>query len=372
MTGWGATGQVQVRRLGLSRVGDYTLLTIVLDRPAEPRIFVGQAPGKPQVVLEFSQAWLGAVPTRMAGDDLLVQQVQTETIPGGVRITLDLYPDQPYSYWRRSQPAAGRENLFILGLKTLARAQPQQPAPASPQGSLEAGGEPEREAPQPPAYSSSPSESGKESQPAPSSATAVPGGFSQLSLLLPKAGGLLQSLQNDGWIISETHDYDRPGQRNSRDFTLINYKYPELDIKILHLPSDAPGTPNIGIISLSTDNLKGEDESKYQELRQWNFAKIKRHYEDIGDFFEDALKPLRIKLREKTKAVALKDAAVFQNFLRAVSPGDPQVADKVMAHVREKVNPRFEGVQYTVSQNPLIFLNMVDFLYVKVFYLDSP
>ncbi len=372
MTGWSATGPVQVRRLGLSRVGDYTLLTVVLDRAAEPRIFVGQAPDKPQVVLEFSQAWLGTVPTRMAGDDLLVQQVQTETTPGGVRITLDLYPGQPYSYWRRSQPAVGRQSLFILGLKTSARAQPQQAAPRQPEGSLEAGGEPEREAPQPPAYPSPSGGSGEAYQPAPSSASAVPGGFGELGLLLPKAGGLLQSLRNDGWIISDTHTYDHSGQRNSRDFTLVNDRYPELDIKILHLPSDAPGTPNINIICLSTDNAKGESESKYQELRQWNFAKIKRHYEDIGDFFEDALKPLRVKIRQDTKAVALKDAAVFQNFLRAASPGDPQVADRVMAHVREKVNPRFEGVQYTVSQNPLIFLNMVDFLYVKVFYLDSP
>jgi len=35
------------------------------------------------------------------------------------------------------------------------------------------------------------------------------------------------------------------------------------------------------------------------------------------------------------------------------------------------VNPRFEGVQYTISENPLIILNQVDFLYVKVFYLSS-
>ena len=42
-----------------------------------------------------------------------------------------------------------------------------------------------------------------------------------------------------------------------------------------------------------------------------------------------------------------------------------------MSHVREKVNPRFEGVQYTVSENPLIILNQVDFLYVKAYFLDS-
>ena len=42
-----------------------------------------------------------------------------------------------------------------------------------------------------------------------------------------------------------------------------------------------------------------------------------------------------------------------------------------MDHVREKVNPRFEGVQYTVSENPLVILNLVDFLYVKVYFLET-
>ena len=200
----------------------------------------------------------------------------------------------------------------------------------------------------------------------------VPGSFDELKSLLPKAGSLLQSLENDGWTVSESHTYDRPGTRFSRDFALANPKYPELAVKILYLPADAPGTPNIGIIDLTTDNLQDETASKYQELRHWDFARIKKHYEDIGDFFEDALKPLRVKLREETRTLALRDEVVFQNFLKAASNGNPQVADKVMAHVREKVNPRFEGVQYTISENPLIILNQVDFLYVKVFYLGSP
>ena len=42
-----------------------------------------------------------------------------------------------------------------------------------------------------------------------------------------------------------------------------------------------------------------------------------------------------------------------------------------MNHVRDKVNKRFEGVQFTVSENPLTFLNLVDFLYLKVYYLDA-
>jgi len=364
-TGWGDSG-VEVRRLGLSKVGETTLLTIILNRPAEPRIVAVQTPGKPQLVVEFPQARMGRLPTRLEGDDLIVEQVQTQATEGGVRIILDLYPDRPYIYWRRSQAGIGGQSLYLLGFKpdnsAPAQAQLPPPAPNQPESPPVTTREPEGETPPPPTSN----------QQAPPTVNVVPGSFDELKSLLPKAGGLLQSLENDGWTISESHTYDRPGTRFSRDFALSNPKYRELAVKILYLPADAPGTPNIGIIDLTTDNLQDETASKYQELRHWDFTRIKRHYEDIGDFFEDALKPLRLKLREETKSLALSDEVVFQNFLKAASPGNPQVADKVMAHVREKVNPRFEGVQYTISENPLIILNQVDFLYVKVFYLDSP
>ena len=366
LAGWGAS-QVEVRRLGLSKVGETTLLTIILDRPAESRIFAVQTPGKPQLVVEFPQARMGRLPTRLEGDDLIVEQVQTQATVGGVRIILDLYPDQAYSYWRRSQAGVGGQTLYLLGLKSETsapgRAQLPPPAPSQPERPPVTTREPEWETP-PPSTS-------KDYQQAPSTGNVVPGSFDELKSLLPKAGGVLQSLGNDGWTVFESHTYDRPGQRFSRDFVLANPKYPELAVKILYLPAAAPGTPNIGIIDLTTDNLQDETASKYQELRHWDFARIKKHYEDIGDFFEDALKPLRVKLREETRALALRDAVVFQNFLKAASSGNPQVADQVMAHVREKVNPRFEGVQYTISENPLIILNQVDFLYVKVFYLGS-
>jgi hypothetical protein len=199
----------------------------------------------------------------------------------------------------------------------------------------------------------------------------APGSFAELRRLMPKAAPLLQGLETEGWVVSESNRYDRPGKRFSRDFILNNSKYPELVVKIASLPANVPNTPNISIIMLSTEKVTGETATKYQGLRRWSFAKIKEKYEDIGDFFDDALKPLRVKLREQTKSVALKDAAVFQNFLKLASPGNPQVADQVMKHVQAKVNPRFEGVQLTVSENPLIILNLVDFLYVKVYYLDS-
>jgi len=143
-------------------------------------------------------------------------------------------------------------------------------------------------------------------------------------------------------------------------------------VKIAYLPANVPNTPNITIIVLTTDNIKSQAAGEYQGLRQWSFAKIKTKYEDIGDFFDEALKPIRVKLREETKAVALRDAAVFQNFLKLACPHDPQLFDKVMKHIKEKVSPRFEGVQFTVSEKPLVFLNLVDFLFVKVYYVDPP
>ncbi len=367
---------VEVRRLGLSKVGENTLLTVVLDRPAEPRVTAARAAGKPQLIVDFPQARAGRLPSRLEGDELLVEQVQTQRSgPEGVRIVLDLYPDQPFDYWRLVRPGAGGQTLFILGLKpdaSAARTAQMQPplpssaAPAAPVNPPQPGREPEWESTPPPAEPAP-----EEYRAVPPAGNVAPGSFSELQRLMPRAGPLLQGLERDGWTVGDSHTYDRAGQRFSRDFNLSNQKYPELTVKIVYLPATAPGTPNIGIISLGTDNIGGDTASKYQSMRQWSFNRIKKDYEDIGDFFEDALKPLRVKLREDTKALTLKDAAVFQNFLRAANPNDPQLPEKFMGHVREKVNPRFEGVQYTISENPLIILNQVDFLYVKAYFLDS-
>jgi hypothetical protein len=98
---------------------------------------------------------------------------------------------------------------------------------------------------------------------------------------------------------------------------------------------------------------------------------MKQDYEDIGDFFDDALKPLRIQLRQETKNLVLRDAKVFQTFLQRACPQKPQLSQKFMEHVNEKVNQRFEGVQYTLAETPLVIMNMVDFLYVKVFFLEA-
>jgi hypothetical protein len=371
---WGAGGAVEVRRLGLSKVADDTLLTIILDRAATPRVISREVSGKPQLVVDFPGARAGLLPRRLQGDELLVQQVLTETTApgGGVRIIVDLFPEKPFAYWKMNQPGAGGQTLFILGLKADSKARPVQarvvppeepePVPAAPpRGDFQ-----ERKAmpnPTPPGED----EGGYQAP----RGTAAPGSFAELRRLIPKAAQLLQGLETEGWVVSESNRYDRPGKRFSRDFTLNNRKYPELVVKIAHLPANVPNTPNIDIIMLSTENLTGETATEYRGLRQWSFAKIKQKYEDIGDFFDDALKPLRVKLREQTKSVALRDAAVFQNFLKLACPANPQVADQVMKHVQAKVSPRFEGVQFTVSENPLVILNLVDFLFVKVYYLDA-
>jgi hypothetical protein len=371
---WGA-GAVEVRRLGLSKVGEDTLLTVILDRAATPRVSSREVSGKTQLVVDFPGARAGHLPRHLEGDELLVQQVFTETAApgGGVRITLDFFPEKHFTYWKMNRPGTGGQTLFILGVKADPKAGPVQarvvpsaepePVPtAAPRGDIE-----ERETgpdPSPPAE-----DEGGYQEP---KGNVAPGSFAELRRLMPKAAKLFQGLETEGWVVSESNRYDRPGKRFSRDFMLNNRKYPELVVKIAYLPANIPNTPNISIIMLSTENVTGEDATKYRGLRQWSFAKIKQKYEDIGDFFDDALKPLRVKLRQQTKSVALRDAAVFQNFLKLACPNNPQVGDQVMKHIKAKESPRFEGVQFTVSDNPLVILNLVDFLYVKLYYLETP
>jgi hypothetical protein len=373
---WGAGGAVEVRRLGLSKVAEETLLTVVLDRAATPRVSFRDVAGKPQMIVDFPGARARRLPNHLEGDEALVQQVLTETpATGGVRIILDLFSQQPFTYWKQTRPGTQGQILFTLGLKPDSRtlpvqarvvpAQPAQPAPApppAPSGDLRV---PET-VPEPPPPRD---DEGGYQEP---KGSVAPGSFPELRRLMPKTARLLQGLEADGWVVSESNRYDRPGRRFSRDFILTNHKFPELVVKIAYLPANVPNTPNISIIMLSTENLTGETAAEYRGLRQWSFAKIKTKYEDIGDFFDDALKPLRVKLREQTKSLALRDAAVFQKFLKLACPNNPQVDEQVMKHIRAKVSPRFEGVQFTISENPLTILNLVDFLYVKVYYLEGP
>ena len=106
-------------------------------------------------------------------------------------------------------------------------------------------------------------------------------------------------------------------------------------------------------------------------LYKWGFSKIKTKYEDIGDFFDEALKPLRVDIRQQCQRLALSRADFITKFLQQAVPQNPKVAEEAMTHIRQKVNPRFEGVQYTLSENPLVILNLVDFLYVRIYYISG-
>ena len=381
--------------MGLSKTGEDTLHTVLLNGTTTPRISTRNLAGKSQLVVEFAPARAGRLPTRLEGDDRLVDQATTEISYQSVRFILDLAPQQPYVYWQKSQPGTAGHTTYFLGLRpegrpvarpapspAAPRPEPQAGAAAAPTAGLPAVRQPQiRPTPPPPreyhptpAPSAGPTPSASlAATPSPSlapMAPAVPGAMGEVRQLLPQADQLLQGLEADGWRLQDSRQYDRPGQRFSRDFVLTNARYPELAVNILYLPANAPNTPNIGIVQLSTENLQGEAAAKYREMRQWDFPKIKKQFEDIGDFFDDALKPLRVKLREETKAVALRDAQVFENFLKRLAPGDTQLAAKVMSHVRDKVSPRFEGVQYTESENPLVIINLVDFLNIKAYFLN--
>jgi hypothetical protein len=373
---WGGISTVEVRRLGLSKVGENTLLTVVLDRPASPLVTCREIGGKPQLLVDFPQGRMGVLPPQLEGDESLVQQVITEPGPGrnGVRIILDLFPGRPYVYWQKSRPGSAGQTFYILGLKPdlqthLAQtriAPPPTPAPVAPAP------EPAEEIQQKESLPEPPEPKSQDYGYQEPLGNVAPGSFAELKHLIPQAANLLQSLETSGWVVAESHRYDRPGRRFSRDFIINNSRYPELSVKIAYLPANVPNTPNISIIMLTTDNLQSEAATQYRGLRQWTFAQIKKKYEDIGDFFDDALKPLRVKLRRETQDLALRDAPVFTNFLKQVCPNNPQVIDQVMKHIKQKVSPRFEGVQYTVYEKPLVFLNLVDFLFVKVYYVEFP
>ena len=105
---WGAGDAVEVRRLGLSKVAENTLLTMVLDRAATPRVSSRNVSGKPQLVVEFPRARATRLPTRLEGDEALVQQVETESaLPGaGCGSPWTCFPKNPILTGSRAGPAS--------------------------------------------------------------------------------------------------------------------------------------------------------------------------------------------------------------------------------------------------------------------------
>jgi hypothetical protein len=350
----------EVRHVGVSRVGGQTMLTIILTRPAAPLISQRTSGGLPQMVVDFPQALARALPTQQAGDDQLVKRVLTQISPSGqgVQITVEMDPHQNYTWWRQTQTLKGGQTAFVLGFKAEGPPTPAQVLPAP--------------SPEPPADLDRVPESVPEPQwtPPPSGPRPV-GGFPELRHLVPQAGSLWQFLEKDGWSVAETKDYDQPGKRFSRTFTLTNSRYPEAVINIAHIPANTPGAPNINVIDLDFQRLDNDAAKKYRELRKWNFSKIKQDYEDVGDFFDDALKPLRVKLRQECQNLALRWENLIREFVRHAAPRHPQAAEEVMTRIKAKVNPRFEGVQFTITEKPLLILNLVDFLYIRAYYLTN-
>jgi hypothetical protein len=195
------------------------------------------------------------------------------------------------------------------------------------------------------------------------------GDFAELYQMVPQARSLWDFLRKDGWTVANSQNFESPGQQASRAFNLTNPRYPEMHVRIAHLLSAGPGVPNINIVDLSMDKLTGATPDKYRTLRSWNFSQIKTKYEDIGDFFEDALKPLRVDIRRDCQMLAHRHAQFITDYVRQAMPAKPGLADQTMTLINKKVSTRFEGVQYTLSDNPLTILNLVDFTYIRIYYL---
>ena len=195
------------------------------------------------------------------------------------------------------------------------------------------------------------------------------GEFADLYQLVPKARGLWDFLRSEGFTVSKAQSYDTPGKQLSRSFNLTSGRYPEMRVNVANVPAGGPGAPNINIVDLTMDKVGGKAADDYQGLRRWSFSQIKAKYEDIGDFFEDALKPLRVQIRQRCQELAQRHAQFITGYLAQAVPQKPRLGDEAMNLIRKKVSPRFEGVQYTLSENPLVILNLVDFTYIRVYYL---
>jgi len=369
--GW-AQSPPRVSRVGLSRVQDTSLLTVVLSRDLPPQVSPVLEKGAPRLIVDFPGSQPERLPDRMAGDQELIREVTVQTIPGrpGVRIILDVIPGRSYVYWRKVRPGPAGSTYFMLGLRE------EGQAPAYPPG-LEL---PEREGPRAQYPAAGPAVAPEPSEARPGArrpgsqrefAARAEGGqpqtapFQELAQVMPAASNLLSHLEKTGWQPEGQGNTDKTG---SQRYLLINPQYPEMTVRLRHVPARG-GASDITSVTLGTDRLQGSEVDKYRTMRAWSMGEIKKHFEDIGDYYDDGLKPLRIVLRERTKALALRQFEVFKQFLETGVSAEPQLADTVLKHIQERVNKRLEGAQYTVSENPLVLLSQVDFLYLRIYYV---
>jgi hypothetical protein len=131
----GARAQAQkteVRNLGISRLGERTMVTVLLDRAADPRVSPYMGQGRSQLIVEFPQAWAGKLPDTLAGDEVLVKQVRNEVSEAGVKIILEMFPERPYIWKREMTPLSGGRAMFRLTCGPIRRPRPQgRPPPAA-------------------------------------------------------------------------------------------------------------------------------------------------------------------------------------------------------------------------------------------------
>jgi len=112
-----APPRVEVRNLGISREGERTMVTVILNRSANPRVTPYTGANRSQVAIEFPQAQAAKLPETLAGDESLVQSVKTEVSATGVKIIVVMFPDRPYLMSRETLPWRKGLAMFRLGLQ---------------------------------------------------------------------------------------------------------------------------------------------------------------------------------------------------------------------------------------------------------------
>lgn len=384
--GYGQTNGLIITQVGLSQAQGTTYLTMILNRADQPKIQPVADRQAPQLLIDFPRAKVANIPKTQAGDQQLVKQVRTVSLPGGdgVRIILDLMPGRPYTYWRSSRNVAKGGYHYLIGIKPEGRGSEEYAAGGSPDRRAATVTRETAEAPTPsrtysserestppapvPAESPTSGESSRSYGASSEQRRPTSGPMSEIYQLMPTAGSALAFLEQTGWSV-QRDGAGRGGSSGAQKFLLASSQYPNLSVKIEHIPTKAAGSPAINVIALSTDKLADSDADKYRQMIRWDMPTIKKHYEDIGDYYDDGLKPLRIRLRERSKAIVLRDYEFFQKFLEAAVPQKPELPEKIKKHVQERANKRLEGAQYTESENPLVIFDMVDFYTLRVYFI---
>ena len=93
------------------------MVTVILNRSANPRVTAYTGARRSQVVIEFPQARAANLPETLAGDESLVQSLKTEVSATGVKIMVAMFPGRPYHMSREILPLSKGLAMFRLGLR---------------------------------------------------------------------------------------------------------------------------------------------------------------------------------------------------------------------------------------------------------------